>query len=84
MDPNEKLIQQYYDILVMNCEKMEKYTVKLKNDPRTYIAIPVIPYKYQESDTGRFALRILDPEDYEGFYERSIDEIELLQKSEGI
>jgi hypothetical protein len=77
---NINRIQEYYQILVINCEKMEKYRVKLKNDPREYTAIPVIPNKLQEIDTGRFTLRILEPEDYQGFYERSLDEIELLEK----
>jgi hypothetical protein len=77
---NEKLIQEYYEILIINCDKMEKYKVKLKNDPRTYTAIPVIPNKFQDNGTRRFTLRIMDPEDFEGFYERSLDEIELLEK----
>jgi hypothetical protein len=77
---NDKLIQDYFNILCINCEKMEKYRVKLKNDPRTYTAIPVIPAKFQENGVKRFTLRILDPEDYEGFYERSLDEIEMLEK----
>ncbi len=83
MKDKEKIINSYYDILVQNAKKMETYSIKLKNDPRVYTSVPMIPHKFQDDEVKRFTLRILAPDDYAGLYERSIDEIEMLEKKKG-
>jgi hypothetical protein len=80
MNENERVVQDYYNLLVENAEKCEVYNLKLINDPRIYTAIPMVPLKLQEDHTLRFAFRILQPESFEGLYERNIEDIEYLEK----
>lgn len=81
MNENEKVVQDYYNLLAENTEKCEVYILKLVNDPRTYTAIPMVPHKLQEDHTLRFAFRILQPESLEGLYERNIEDIEYLERT---
>jgi hypothetical protein len=83
MDNQDNLIQQYYDILVKNVQKMETYSIKMKNDPRTYTAVPMIPFKFQNNETKRFTLKIIHPKEYEGLYDRAIEDIDVLEKKKG-
>jgi hypothetical protein len=83
MKENTEINQQYYDILIKNVQKMEFYSIKFKNDSRIYTAVPMISYKFQNDDSNRFSLRIIHPKEYEGLYERSLDEIEFLELKKG-
>jgi hypothetical protein len=76
---NEKL-QEYYEILVQNQQKGEIYKIKFRNETQTFTGIPMISHRIQQSNDSSFVFNILSPEEHKGIYERSLREIESLEK----
>ena len=69
-----------YEKLVQNVQKGEIYTIKLKNDPQIYAAIPMIPPRFQNNNPQKFVLKILAPKEQNGVHELLLEEIEMLEK----
>jgi hypothetical protein len=78
MKKNLKL-QDIFETFVQNVQKGDIYRVKFKDDPTYYTGIPMIPGSYQE-DVLTFILKVLEPEKIKGIHEKSITEIEILEK----
>ncbi len=76
----DRKMDKYFEKLVQNVQKGEFYSVKLKNDPQVYMAIPMIPARYQNDEPARFLLKVIAPEKNKGVFEYNIDEIEWLEK----
>lgn len=76
----EKTKSDYYEMFVQNVQKGEVFEVKLLGDPNAYSAIPLIPGRFQNEKSGKFLLKILAPENKEGVYEHSLDEIEWVDR----
>ena len=73
-------IEEYYEELVQNVQKGEIYSVKIKDDPQVYSAIPMIPYHLQGGDHNKFVLKIIHPKQYEGVHEQLLENIEKLER----
>lgn len=73
-------MNDYFEKLVQNVQKGEMYSVKLKNDPLVYLAIPMIPGRYQNDEPARFVLKVVAPESNKGVFEHSIEDIEWLER----
>lgn len=76
MDNN---INNYYELLVQNAKKGEIYSVKFKNDPVVYSAMPMIPGRLQNHEPQKFVLNVLAPKEYKGVYEKLTGEIETIE-----
>lgn len=70
----------YFEKLVQNVQKGEMYKVKLKSNTQVYLAIPMIPGRYQNENPPKFLLKVLAPEAEKGVYEHFVKDIELLEK----
>ncbi len=73
-------MSDYFEKLVQNVQKGELYEVKLKNDSRIYLAIPMIPGRYQNDDPSKFLLKVVAPEADKGVYEHLVTDIESLER----
>ncbi len=71
--------QKYYEILVNNHEKGETYSIKFRDNPQVYTGIPMIP-RVPTKNENKFIFKILSPEKYKGIQEKSIKDIENLEK----
>jgi hypothetical protein len=79
MENTDQEMQKYYEILINNHEKGETYSIKFRDNPRVYTGIPMIP-RVQGDDENKFIFKILSPEKYKGIQEKSIKDIESLEK----
>lgn len=75
-------MNDYYEELVQNVQKGEMYSVKMKDDPVVYLAIPLIPGRLQNNNPLRFLLNVVAPEEQKGVYEFLVDDIEYLELRE--
>ncbi len=75
-------MNEYFEKLVQNVQKGEMYKVKLKNDSRVYLAIPMIPGRYQNEDPSKFLLKVIAPEAEKGVHEHLVEDIELLERKD--
>ncbi len=73
-------IDEYYEELVQNVQKGEIYSIKIKDDPQVYSAIPMIPYHLQGGNHHKFVLKILHPKQYAGVHEQLLEDIETLER----
>lgn len=73
-------MSDYFEKLVQNVQKGEMYKVKLKNDSRIYLAIPMIPGRYQNENPPKFLLKVVAPEADKGVYEHLLEDIEFLER----
>ena len=80
MQNKDAKYRKYYEALVQNAQKGETYLLKLKDSPIVYIAIPVLRSTFTTDDENMFSFRILQPEEHKGVFQRSIDDIELLER----
>jgi hypothetical protein len=69
-------ITRFKETLGLNAKSGDIYVVIFKNNPIPYVGIP----KASTTDEDQFVFRILEPEDKEGIYTFSYDEIESLKK----
>ena len=73
-------MHEYYEQLVQNVQKGEVYSVKMRDDPRVYLSIPMIPGRLQNSDPAIFLLKVIAPDDRQGVYEFLLEDIEYLER----
>jgi hypothetical protein len=66
---------QYFQAIAMNSQKGDVFRIKFKEDPVSYIGIPVLS---KENET-RFSLQIYEPEDRKGRIERELEDIEKME-----
>lgn len=71
--------EKYYEFLVLNEQKGEIHSVKLKGDPVIYTAIPMIQARYQNQSPQKFILNVLEPKSHKGIYEKLVSDIESLE-----
>lgn len=74
------IMDDYFEKLVQNVQKGEMYKVKLRNDSQTYLAIPMIPGRFQNENPPKFLLKVVAPEADKGVYEHLVGDIELLER----
>jgi hypothetical protein len=78
MENSDQKIQEFYEILVNNHEKGETYSIKFRDNPQVYTGIPMVPRDRDDDDI--FIFKVLSPEKYKGIHEKSIREIEKIEK----
>jgi len=71
--------EKQYEILVQNEQKGEIYSVKLKGDPVTYVAIPMIQARYQNQSPQKFIMNVLEPVNRKGIHEILVSDIESIE-----
>jgi hypothetical protein len=71
----------YFEMLVQNAQKGEMYNVKLKSEPMVYLAIPMIPGRYQNEAPPKFILNIVSPKEFKGVSEHLVEDIEFLERN---
>lgn len=71
---------EYARILAQNAYKGDTFVVKLKDDPTYYVGIPMVRSSLSRDQDETFTLKILEPREKSGMIERSIRDLELLQK----
>ncbi|GAB6145515.1 hypothetical protein [Desulfocicer niacini] len=76
MTPKETITQKIYEILTMNRLSAETYSVKVKNQPCTFVGIPLI----SNNNPGKFSMKITNNDDFKGVYEGYVDDIEMIEK----
>jgi len=82
MKNNNENADKYYETLVQNAQTGAMYYLKLRNNPVTYVVIPMISSKGMGQAAAMFTYRVMDPAGLRGTYERPIDDIEVLEKKE--
>jgi len=82
MENQRDKIRSYYETLVQNAQKGASYYLKLKNDPVTYTAIPLIEATGAKRKEGMFIYRVLEPEEHKGTYDKPVPDIEMLERIE--
>ena len=82
MKNENKNYRKHYEILVQNAQKGEIYLLKLKDSQLVYVTIPVLRDRFTTEAEDVFSFRILQPEENKGIFQRSIEDIELLEKYE--
>lgn len=75
-------IRDYYETLVQNAQAGASYYLKLRNNPVTYTAIPLISSYNGSKPKGMFLYRVIEPARYRGTYEKPIEEIEMLERKD--
>lgn len=80
MEQNEQNLRKYHEALVQNLQKGETYTIRFKDNPVIFTGIPIIPYKFENDEKNRFILKVLKPDKYKGIMEKSLDDIEMIEK----
>ena len=73
-------IREYYETLVQNAQAGASYYLKLRNNPVTYQAIPLISADNGDKSKGMFTFRVVEPASYRGTFEKPIEEIEKLER----
>jgi hypothetical protein len=68
-----------YQMIALNAQKGDPYSVKFKDDPIPYVGVPVLDMTAAEKD--RFSFKILEPQDCKGMVEKSIEDIEWIAES---
>ncbi len=71
-----KSINQFKENVGLNAKSGNMYVIIFKNNPIPYVGIPTP----SSTDEEEFVFRILEPEDKEGIYTFSFDEIETMKK----
>jgi hypothetical protein len=69
-------IAQFKETIGLNAKSGNTCVIIFKNNPIPYVGIPTP----SSTDEDEFVFRILEPEDKEGIYTFSYDEIETLKK----
>jgi hypothetical protein len=72
--------KKYFEILTQNAQIGESYFIKLRHDPNIYLGIPIIHSNFNSDDDNNFTLKVLEPKEKEGIFERTISDIEFLEK----
>jgi hypothetical protein len=78
MENRDQKIQEYYEILVNNHEKGETFSIKFRDNPQVYTGIPMVPRVQDDEDI--FIFKVFSPAKYKGIHEKSIREIETIEK----
>ncbi|MFO7934112.1 MAG: hypothetical protein R6U78_08520 [Bacteroidales bacterium] len=73
--------QDHYEILVHNAQKGSPYLVKLVNDPKLYLGIPMIDQRFDTAGDRFFTLKVLHPQKHKGVYKIPLEDIEMLQSN---
>jgi len=75
-------MDRFYETLVQNSRKGERFRVKLKGIPVVLHAIPLIQTSFDNSDDRVIMMKVFDPEEYRGIRHYRIEEIEMLEKEQ--
>lgn len=73
-------IDNYYQILVQNARKGERYRIKLKGSTLEYNAIPLIQMNFDVPGDGTFMMKIFEPAEYKGIQYHRLEDIDTLEK----
>ena len=73
--------QHNYEILVHNAQKGSPYLVKLVNDPKLYLGIPMIDQRFDTGGDRFFTLKVLHPQKHKVIYKIPLEDIEMLQSN---
>lgn len=82
MSDKEQKKQEYYEALVQNAEKGERYLLKLKDNPGLFITIPLIRPGFEGGGENMFTFKVIEPKEMEGMYKRPLDDIEILERQD--
>jgi hypothetical protein len=80
MENGIKKPEDYFETLVQNIQKGEMYSIKFKNDPVNYTGIPFIRLAADMGNETVFIFKVLSPDDNIGILEKTLSEIEILQR----
>lgn len=69
-------ITQFKENVGLNAKSGNTYLIIFKNNPIPFVGIPTP----SSTDDDEFVFRVLEPEDKEGIYTFSFDEIESMKK----
>jgi hypothetical protein len=82
MENNNDKLRGYYEVLVQNSQIGAAYHLKLKNNPVTFTAIPMIEASAHGKEDSMFFFRVLEPAEHKGTYEKPVKDIEDLKRKE--
>lgn len=80
MQENQMNPSGLFETLVQNAQKGEYYFMKLRDDPVVYTAIPLVHYSMDTAGDTLFVMKVVDPPEQQGVYQRKISEIEFIER----
>jgi hypothetical protein len=81
MKETDQSRQHHFEMLVHNVHKGSPYIVKLVNNPRFFLAIPIVDWEFDSGDDQYVTMKILQPETCRGIYKIHLKDIEVLQSN---
>ncbi|GAB4370562.1 MAG: hypothetical protein Kow0042_12860 [Calditrichia bacterium] len=80
MVQNNDKYSEYVDIISQNAYKGESYFIKFKNDTNIYLGIPILRSNLSQEDPDIFSFNVIEPTEKSGMYQKSIKDIQFLEK----
>lgn len=80
MSETRRQHERVREIVTENAQKGELYRLQFKNDPITYVGLPVALSGVTSSYDESFEFKVLEPADRRGLHRRSVREVEWLEK----